>query len=78
LIARAFDQGKIEEGNRFSSDELVADLKALGRSAQVFDSADLIVQDLVKRTKKGDGILIMSNVGFDGIYQKLLDALSNR
>lgn len=78
LLARAFDQTKIDEGNRFSSEELIADLKNQGRSAGVFDSADAIVADLAKRTKKGDVVLIMSNGGFDGIYEKLLKTLSAR
>ena len=78
LIAKAFDQGKISEGDRFSVDELVADLQANGTSARVFDSADQIVSDLGVRTQKGDLVLIMSNGGFDGIYQKLIDKLKSR
>lgn len=78
LIARAFDQSKINEGDRFSSDELVADLVARGVSARCFDGADAIVADLAARTRGGDLVLIMSNGGFDGIYQKLLSALSSR
>lgn len=78
LLARAFDQSKISETDRFSSDELISDLKQKGTSAGVFDSAIDIVNDLVKRTKSGDLILIMSNGGFDGIYEKLISALKNR
>lgn len=78
LLARAFDQSKIDEDNRFSSDELIADLKKAGKSAGVFDSADAIVADLKSRAKKGDVILIMSNGGFDGIYGKLTKALEGR
>lgn len=78
LIAQAFDQGKIDEGNRFSSDELVGDLRSRGRTANVFGSADAIVEYLVKNAKAGDGVLIMSNGGFDGIYQKLLAGLASR
>ena len=78
LIAQAFDQGKIDEGNRFSSDELVGDLRSRGRTANVFGSADAIVEYLVKNAKAGDGVLIMSNGGFDGIYQKLLTGLASR
>lgn len=75
LLAKAFDQSRIDEGNRFSSEELIADLKAAGKSAAVFDGADAIVADLKSRAKKGDVVLIMSNGGFDGIYGKLLKAL---
>lgn len=75
LLAKAFDQTKIDEENRFSTHELVADLKKSGVTAEDFDSAEQIVSTLKNRAKRGDVILIMSNGGFDGIYTKLLKAL---
>lgn len=77
LLARAFDQSKIDEGNRFSSEELIEDLRRQGKRADAYDGADAIVADLKTRAKKGDVILIMSNGGFDGIYGKLTAALSS-
>ncbi len=77
LIAQAFDQSKIENEDRFSTEELIADLKSGGKSAQVYPNADSIVIDLVKKSKSGDLILIMSNGGFDNIYAKLLSALNH-
>lgn len=78
LLAKAFDQTKIDEANRFSSEELVSDLRKAGKSAECFDNADQIVGDLLKRTSPKDVILIMSNGGFDGIYTKLLSQLRER
>ncbi len=78
LIAKAFDQTKIDQQDRFSSEELAADLIQQGCSASVFENADQIVSDLAQRTRKGDLVLIMSNGGFDGIYEKLLSALQAR
>lgn len=78
LIASAFDQAKIVADDRFSVEELIADLVNLNKSARLFANADEIVLDLAKRCSKGDVILIMSNGGFDGIYQKLTLALENR
>lgn len=75
ILARAFDQSKIDEGNRFSSDELIRELQAKGKKAHVFDSADQIVEFLGTSSRPGDGVLIMSNGGFDGIYQKLITKL---
>lgn len=75
LIAEAFDQSKLDESNRFSSAELVQDLKSSGKSANVYSKVDEIVQDLSQKTKKNDLVLIMSNGGFDGIYTKLLKAM---
>jgi UDP-N-acetylmuramate: L-alanyl-gamma-D-glutamyl-meso-diaminopimelate ligase len=75
LLARAYDQGKIEEDNRFSSAELAADLFAKGLSARDFANADEIVAELKSKARSGDVVLIMSNGGFDGIYSKLIQAL---
>ncbi|MDF3123895.1 UDP-N-acetylmuramate:L-alanyl-gamma-D-glutamyl-meso-diaminopimelate ligase [Rheinheimera sp. 1928-s] len=47
-----------------------------GRAA-VFQSVELIVAALVEKAAAGDHIVIMSNGGFGGIHQKLLDALSS-
>lgn len=76
LLARAFDQSKIDAENRFSSEELVEDLHRADVVADSYASADEIVSALKSRAKKGDVILIMSNGGFDGIYGKLLSALA--
>lgn len=75
LIAKAFDQSKIDPNDRFSSEELVETLKSKGQKAQVFESTDEIVNSLREQTHRGDLVLIMSNGGFDGIYTKLLAAL---
>ena len=76
ILAEAFDQGKISEDNRFSSQELISDLHQLNKEARVFKSADEIVQYLSQKARPKDVILIMSNGGFDGIYQKLINKLS--
>lgn len=75
LIAEAYDQTKIDETERFSVAELVEDLKNKGCLARSFSGADNIVDYLGSEAKSSDIILIMSNGGFDGIYQKLLKRL---
>lgn len=75
MLAQAFDQSKIDADDRFSSEELISDLKQAGTTAEVFPGADTIVSALSSRAKTGDVILIMSNGGFDGIYTKLMAAL---
>lgn len=78
LIMQAFDQSKISEDEKFSADQLVQDLVGLGVSVKLFSSADQIVEDLASRTQKNDVVLIMSNGGFDGIYEKLINKLKSR
>jgi len=50
----------------------------LGDHVSVFDSVDAIVHTLQKEAEQGDEILVMSNGGFGGIHQKILEALSAR
>ncbi len=53
-------------------------LAPLGGKAQAFDNLDALVKAVVHVARPGDQILVMSNGGFGGVHQKLLDALSAR
>jgi len=50
-------------------------LASLGERAQVFSSVAAIVDSVCALAQSGDHILVMSNGGFEGIHQRLLDAL---
>ena len=66
---------KVPEGERFSSQQLVADLIKRGKHAFHFDDTEAIIDDLTRTSVPGDIILIMSNGGFDNIHERLLEAL---
>ncbi len=66
---------KIPTDERFSSRQLVADLKVRGQDACHFENTDDIIADLRRSSLGGDVILIMSNGGFDNIHERLLDLL---
>jgi UDP-N-acetylmuramate: L-alanyl-gamma-D-glutamyl-meso-diaminopimelate ligase len=51
-------------------------LKPLGANAHSFDQLDYLVQAVVQAAQPGDHILVMSNGGFGGVHQKLLEALA--
>lgn len=53
-------------------------LAPMGDKAVVADTIDALVQRVVRAAKPGDQVLCMSNGGFGGIHQKLLDALAAR
>jgi UDP-N-acetylmuramate: L-alanyl-gamma-D-glutamyl-meso-diaminopimelate ligase len=53
-------------------------LAPLGERAQAFDDIDLLVAAIMRDARPGDLVLTMSNGGFGGIHQKLLDALARR
>ena len=55
--------------------DLAGSLAPLGDKAQVFDQIDALVLAVLKEARAGDHILVMSNGGFGGIHQKLLDGL---
>lgn len=51
-------------------------LAPMGDKAIIDDDLDLLVRHIVAKAKTGDHILVMSNGGFGGIHNKLLDALA--
>jgi UDP-N-acetylmuramate: L-alanyl-gamma-D-glutamyl-meso-diaminopimelate ligase len=75
IIPPAFNQASIAEGQRFSSEKLVEDLKKRGVDASLSSDVDSIVATLKSKARAGDVILVMSNGGFGGIYEKLLSTL---
>ncbi|ACC71797.1 UDP-N-acetylmuramate:L-alanyl-gamma-D-glutamyl-meso-diaminopimelate ligase [Paraburkholderia phymatum] len=53
-------------------------LAPMGDKAQAFNEIDSLVKAVVAAAQPGDQVLVMSNGGFGGVHQKLLDALSAR
>jgi UDP-N-acetylmuramate: L-alanyl-gamma-D-glutamyl-meso-diaminopimelate ligase len=66
---------KIPPAERFSSPQLVKDLKGRGKDAHFFSDTEAIIDFLVSEAKSGDLILVMSNGGFDNIHERLLKSL---
>jgi UDP-N-acetylmuramate: L-alanyl-gamma-D-glutamyl-meso-diaminopimelate ligase len=56
--------------------DLAQALSPLGSKAQAFDDLAALVQAVKQAAQSGDQILVMSNGGFGGVHQKLLDALA--
>ncbi len=66
---------KIPQDQRFSSEQLVADLIARCKDAYYFSDTDAIIDFLAGTVKNKDVVLIMSNGGFDNIHERLLERL---
>jgi UDP-N-acetylmuramate: L-alanyl-gamma-D-glutamyl-meso-diaminopimelate ligase len=66
---------QLAEEERFSSAQLVADLKGQGRDARYFPTTDEILSYLDTQLHSGDVVAILSNGGFDNIHTRLLDLL---
>ncbi|MGI4856902.1 MAG: UDP-N-acetylmuramate:L-alanyl-gamma-D-glutamyl-meso-diaminopimelate ligase [Janthinobacterium lividum] len=58
--------------------DLAGALAPLGGRARAFDDLTQLVAAVTAQARPGDQILVMSNGGFGGVHQKLLDALSGR
>ena len=66
---------KIPPEERFSSLQLVDDLNKRGLDANNFENTEEVIDFLVKMTRPGDVVLVMSNGGFDNIHERLLERL---
>jgi UDP-N-acetylmuramate: L-alanyl-gamma-D-glutamyl-meso-diaminopimelate ligase len=76
VIAGVYNTSKASElGKVLDVDELVEDIKLQGKPAMSFPDADAIVEHLAPELKENDVVAIMSNGGFGGIHEKILDVL---
>jgi UDP-N-acetylmuramate: L-alanyl-gamma-D-glutamyl-meso-diaminopimelate ligase len=75
VFASLFRPDRYTKETALDLDQLVRDIGANGRGAKQLKDADAIVADLVPRLRDRDVVLVMSNGGFGGIHQKLLDGL---
>ncbi len=76
-IREASDLNKVPEGQRFSSERLVGDLRKRGLKAHHFPGTDALLGELIGTVRRGDVVLIMSNGGFDDIHRRLLEGLKD-
>ena len=68
-------RSSLPDEERLSLDDLLRDVTAGGRRIRHIPRVDDIVETIAREAKDGDMVLIMSNGGFDGIHDKLLNAL---
>jgi UDP-N-acetylmuramate: L-alanyl-gamma-D-glutamyl-meso-diaminopimelate ligase len=77
-IPSLFKPEKVPEFERLDENQLIEDLRGFRRSAWNLGTVENIIQKLCEGTRSGDLIVIMSNGGFGGIYEKLPAALKQR
>ena len=51
-------------------------LKPMADKANTYDDLALMVQAIGEQARPGDHVLVMSNGGFGGVHQKILNALT--
>ncbi len=78
VIAGVYNTSKASElGKVLDVAELVEDIKLQGKPAMSFADADEIVAHLTPELKSGDVVAVMSNGGFGGIHDKILNVLKS-
>lgn len=79
IIAGVYNTSKASElGKVLDVDELVKDIELRGKPAFAYPDADAIVEHLTPELKEGDVVAIMSNGGFGGIHEKILNLLKEK
>jgi len=69
------DPEKVAEQDRLDPHKLVSDIQASGTSCWYLETVDEIVTLVASESREGDTVAVLSNGGFGGIHQKLLDNL---
>ena len=78
ILAAVYQQQRIPEGERLHPEQVIAALKDNGTAAELCADVAAIVDALDRQVQPGDVIAILSNGGFDGIYEKLPERLALR
>jgi UDP-N-acetylmuramate: L-alanyl-gamma-D-glutamyl-meso-diaminopimelate ligase len=76
VIAEIPDLHKIPENDRLDPGRLAADIARHGGSGRYIHKVDDIVATVVAEAAPGDVVAVLSNGGFGGIHQKLLNGLA--
>ncbi len=71
ILAGVYQQQRIPDAERLHPEDVVNALNAAGTPAELHPDATEIVESIAPKLKSGDVVAILSNGGFDGIYEKL-------
>jgi len=71
ILAGVYQQQRIPEDQRLQPEDVVRALNAAGTPAVLHADVDAIIDYIVPQLQSGDVVALLSNGGFDGIYEKL-------
>ena len=78
IVLAAVFRSTLPDDERLDVEEVVRDLRHRGHHARLIPTADAIASTVATEARDGDLVVIMSNGGFDGVHDKILDALRRR
>jgi len=71
LLAGVYQQQSIPDAERLHPEDVVRALNSHGTAAELYPDVEAIVNGIAPQLEPGDVVAILSNGGFDGIYEKL-------
>jgi UDP-N-acetylmuramate: L-alanyl-gamma-D-glutamyl-meso-diaminopimelate ligase len=71
IMAGVYQQQRIPDAERLHPEDVIDTLNAAGTPAELHPDATEIVESIAPRLESGDVVAILSNGGFDDIYEKL-------
>ena len=71
VMAGVYQQQRIPEPERLHPEDVVRALNSQGTPAELCPDVDAIINSIAPQLRSGDVVAILSNGGFDGIYEKL-------
>jgi UDP-N-acetylmuramate: L-alanyl-gamma-D-glutamyl-meso-diaminopimelate ligase len=78
ILAGVYQQQRIPEDERLHPEDVVRTLNTQGVKAELCPDVESIVNEITPQLLPGDVVAILSNGGFDGIYEKLPARLRER
>ena len=75
VVAQVAGLDQIPANERLDPERLMSELRATGTAAEYLPDVDAIVDYAAKEVNEGDVVCVLSNGGFGGIHEKLLDAI---
>jgi UDP-N-acetylmuramate: L-alanyl-gamma-D-glutamyl-meso-diaminopimelate ligase len=80
VVAGVYLPDKIPVEDRLPAEEVVAEINRLsgGTKAALIEQPDAIAHHVADNAARGDVVLVMSNGGFGGVQEKILDSLRKK
>jgi UDP-N-acetylmuramate: L-alanyl-gamma-D-glutamyl-meso-diaminopimelate ligase len=78
VLAGVYQQQRIPDAERLHPEDVIEALKEQGAQAELHTDGDAIIDAIAPQLESGDVVAILSNGGFDGIYEKLPARLRER
>jgi UDP-N-acetylmuramate: L-alanyl-gamma-D-glutamyl-meso-diaminopimelate ligase len=77
IVGKLYDPSKIPADQRFDPERLALDLHRGGTKSSYVPDVDRIVEHLAHSTAAGDVVVVLSSGSFEGLHDRLLDAIGD-